>query len=45
MLTMAQCEVCEEKSYLVHDPMHIFFKFPRPVDRQIISESGLLPEV
>ncbi|KLO11030.1 hypothetical protein SCHPADRAFT_489279 [Schizopora paradoxa] len=39
------CEVCEEKSYLVHDPMHIFFKFPRPVDRQITSESGLLPDV
>ncbi|OCH91488.1 hypothetical protein OBBRIDRAFT_728644 [Obba rivulosa] len=31
------CSRCEERSYIVHDPMHVFFKLPRPVDRPLQS--------
>ncbi|KIK08918.1 hypothetical protein K443DRAFT_671967 [Laccaria amethystina LaAM-08-1] len=37
------CEACEAQSYLVHDPMHIFFKLPRPVQRPIQAPYALLP--
>jgi len=37
------CEQCEGRSHLLHDPMHVFFKLRRPVDRQIESQFGFLP--
>ncbi|KAI0079350.1 hypothetical protein K474DRAFT_1659161 [Panus rudis PR-1116 ss-1] len=37
------CENCEPRSYILHDPMHIFFKLPRPVDRPLESEFAILP--
>ncbi|EMD39291.1 hypothetical protein CERSUDRAFT_112939 [Gelatoporia subvermispora B] len=36
------CARCEERSYVVHDPMHIFFKLPRPVHRPLQSEYPML---
>ncbi|KAF8889281.1 hypothetical protein BD779DRAFT_1520749 [Infundibulicybe gibba] len=36
------CQDCEEKSHLVHDPNHIFFRLPRPVDRPLQSSSPLI---
>ncbi|KAH8102342.1 hypothetical protein DFH11DRAFT_1693024 [Phellopilus nigrolimitatus] len=38
-----QCANCEQRSYLLHDLMHIFFKLPRPVDRPIESQFAILP--
>ncbi|KAH8109254.1 hypothetical protein DFH11DRAFT_1691207 [Phellopilus nigrolimitatus] len=38
-----QCANCEQQSYLLHDPMHIFFKLPQPVDRPIESQFAILP--
>lgn len=29
------CSNCEERSYFHHDPSHVFFKLPRPVDRPL----------
>ncbi|KII87495.1 hypothetical protein PLICRDRAFT_55450 [Plicaturopsis crispa FD-325 SS-3] len=37
------CAACEARSYVVHDPMHLFFKIPRPVDRPLESAFALLP--
>ncbi|TFK39910.1 hypothetical protein BDQ12DRAFT_649491 [Crucibulum laeve] len=37
------CTNCEGRSYLVHDPMHIFFKLPRPVQRLLESAYPMLP--
>ncbi|KAF8967728.1 hypothetical protein BDZ97DRAFT_1802982 [Flammula alnicola] len=37
------CSNCEVRSYLVHDPMHIFFKLPRPVHRALESPFPMLP--
>lgn len=31
------------RSYIMHDPMHIFFKIPRPVHRPLESPFPLLP--
>lgn len=46
LLTVAyKCASCEERSYLLHDPMHSFFKLPRPVHRPIQSASGFLPKL
>ncbi|KAG6335268.1 hypothetical protein ID866_3824 [Astraeus odoratus] len=39
------CASCEERSYLLHDPMHSFFKLPRPVQRPLESSSGFLPKL
>ncbi|THH11311.1 hypothetical protein EW145_g737 [Phellinidium pouzarii] len=39
------CASCEERSYQLHDPMHIFFKLPRPIDRPIESQFRILPEL
>lgn len=39
----SQCSECEARSYAVHDPMHIFFKLPRPVDKPIEYDYALLP--
>ncbi|KDR80641.1 hypothetical protein GALMADRAFT_240994 [Galerina marginata CBS 339.88] len=37
------CSSCEPRSYLIHDPMHIFFKLPRPVYQQLESPFPMLP--
>ncbi|KAF8074927.1 hypothetical protein FPV67DRAFT_1475472 [Lyophyllum atratum] len=37
------CENCERRSYIIHDPMHIFFKLPRPVQRPIESSFSMVP--
>jgi len=39
------CSSCEARSYMVHDPMHIFFKLPRPVQNQLESPRPLIPEL
>ncbi|KAG9312852.1 hypothetical protein JVU11DRAFT_6283 [Chiua virens] len=39
------CASCEERSYMLHDPMHSFFKLPRPVHRPLQSCSGFLPKL
>ncbi|KZS94656.1 hypothetical protein SISNIDRAFT_549192 [Sistotremastrum niveocremeum HHB9708] len=39
------CSTCEPRSYLIHNPMHSFFKVVRPVDKQIESPLGFLPSV
>ncbi|KAI6149401.1 hypothetical protein BKA82DRAFT_128177 [Pisolithus tinctorius] len=39
------CTTCEERSYLLHDPMHSFFKLPRPVRRPLESSGGFLPKL
>ncbi|EKM81668.1 hypothetical protein AGABI1DRAFT_54553 [Agaricus bisporus var. burnettii JB137-S8] len=39
------CENCEARSHIIHDPMHIFFKLPRPVQRPIESTYPLLPQL
>lgn len=39
------CQNCEARSYQLHDPMHCFFKIPRPVDRKIQEDDALLPPV
>ncbi|KAG2110370.1 uncharacterized protein F5147DRAFT_690339 [Suillus discolor] len=39
------CQSCEQKSYAIHDPMHSFFKIPRPVNVQLESPSGFLPKL
>ncbi|KAF9006028.1 hypothetical protein BDQ17DRAFT_1277613 [Cyathus striatus] len=37
------CTECEMRSYIVHDPSHVFFKLPRPVQRPIASQAPFLP--
>jgi len=37
------CANCEERSYHHHDPSHVFFKLPRPVDRPLDSPQIILP--
>ncbi|KAK0189054.1 hypothetical protein F5146DRAFT_1057778 [Armillaria mellea] len=39
------CARCEEKSYQLHDPHHVFFKLPRPVDYPIESQFPLIPKL
>ncbi|THU92735.1 hypothetical protein K435DRAFT_758000 [Dendrothele bispora CBS 962.96] len=39
------CSSCEELSYKLHDPTHIFFKLPRPVDQRIADSRPLLPKL
>ncbi|KAF8623215.1 hypothetical protein AX15_006453 [Amanita polypyramis BW_CC] len=39
------CQICEERSYEVHNPNHVFFRLPRPVDRAIESPSPFLPKM
>lgn len=36
-----QCERCEARSYALHDPWHVFFKLPRPVDRPLVLQPPL----
>lgn len=42
-LTGDQCMECETRSYAVHDPMHVFFKLPRPVDIPLEVDYQMLP--
>ena len=37
----AQCERCEARSYALHDPWHVFFKLPKPVDQPLILQPPL----
>ncbi|EKM50674.1 uncharacterized protein PHACADRAFT_178406, partial [Phanerochaete carnosa HHB-10118-sp] len=37
------CTECDARSYAVHDPMHVFFKLPRPLDIPIDVDGPLLP--
>ncbi|KAF9561215.1 hypothetical protein CPC08DRAFT_801895 [Agrocybe pediades] len=37
------CSNCERNSYEIHDPMHVFFKLPRPVHRALESLFPMLP--
>ncbi|PCH36367.1 hypothetical protein WOLCODRAFT_108609 [Wolfiporia cocos MD-104 SS10] len=39
------CATCEERSYMIHDPMHVFIQFPRPLDRPLQVEVPLVPQV
>lgn len=39
------CTICEEQSYLLHDPMHSFFKLRRQVRRPLESSKGFLPKL
>ncbi|KAF9454221.1 hypothetical protein P691DRAFT_692748, partial [Macrolepiota fuliginosa MF-IS2] len=39
------CANCEIRSHIIHDPMHIFFKLPRPVQRPIECTYPLLPQL
>ncbi|KAJ3798913.1 hypothetical protein GGU11DRAFT_541888 [Lentinula aff. detonsa] len=39
------CSSCEKVSYTVHNPMHAFFKLPRPVDQPITSNIPMIPEL
>ncbi|KAF9245358.1 hypothetical protein BU15DRAFT_85673 [Melanogaster broomeanus] len=43
--TYSLCASCEERSYILHDPMHSFFKLPRPVHRSLESTSAFLPKL
>lgn len=43
VLIELQCSSCEPRSYLIHDPMHIFIKFPRPVHRLVEELLPILP--
>lgn len=42
-LPYSLCGNCEPRSYLVHDPKHIFLKLPKPVDNPIQSQYPLIP--
>lgn len=44
-LTLLQCASCEERSYLIHDPYHVFIKIPRPVDFPLEEQGPILPRV
>ncbi|KAL7421406.1 hypothetical protein Q5752_004291 [Cryptotrichosporon argae] len=37
------CSICELRSYRIHDPRHVFFKFDRPVHIPLQSAGPLLP--
>ncbi|KAJ3745401.1 hypothetical protein DFH05DRAFT_1017245 [Lentinula detonsa] len=39
------CSSCEKVSYTVHNPMHAFFKLPRPVDQPITSNIPMISEL
>lgn len=42
---LRQCAKCEENSYTMHDPGHVFFKLPRPVQRPLVSPFAFLPRL
>jgi hypothetical protein len=37
------CSICELRSYRIHDPRHVFFKFDRPVHVPLRSPHPFLP--
>ncbi|OSX64438.1 hypothetical protein POSPLADRAFT_1138078 [Postia placenta MAD-698-R-SB12] len=39
------CAHCEERSYILHDPFHVFFKFPRPLNRPLQVGRPLVPKL
>ncbi|EMD39284.1 hypothetical protein CERSUDRAFT_152382 [Gelatoporia subvermispora B] len=39
------CAQCEERSYVVHDRMHAFLKFHRPVENPLQLKRAILPVV
>ncbi|EIN09598.1 hypothetical protein PUNSTDRAFT_86034 [Punctularia strigosozonata HHB-11173 SS5] len=39
------CSTCELRSYAHHDPMHVFVKIPRPIDRPLELARPLLPRL
>ncbi|KAJ7625539.1 hypothetical protein FB45DRAFT_68258 [Roridomyces roridus] len=39
------CEHCEKDSYKMHDPMHVFFKLPRPVQKPLVWPYAFLPQL
>ncbi|GHJ88425.1 hypothetical protein NliqN6_4827 [Naganishia liquefaciens] len=39
------CSSCERTSYTVHDPMHVFIKFDRPVQFPLQSPLPILPSL
>ncbi|KAI0333845.1 hypothetical protein GY45DRAFT_1296185 [Cubamyces sp. BRFM 1775] len=39
--SISLCERCEARSYALHDPWHVFFKLPRPVDRPLVLQPPL----
>ncbi|KAI0629363.1 hypothetical protein C8Q77DRAFT_1143553 [Trametes polyzona] len=39
--SVSLCERCEARSYALHDPWHVFFKLPRPVDRPLVLQPPL----
>ncbi|KAJ7210554.1 hypothetical protein GGX14DRAFT_451130 [Mycena pura] len=44
-LSVNLCAHCEEHSYTMHDPSHVFFKLPRPVQQPLASHHGFLPKL
>ncbi|KAI0730655.1 hypothetical protein C8Q76DRAFT_766314 [Earliella scabrosa] len=39
--SVSLCERCEARSYALHDPWHVFFKLPKPVDQPLILQPPL----
>ncbi|OSD04772.1 hypothetical protein PYCCODRAFT_1406927 [Trametes coccinea BRFM310] len=39
--SVSLCERCEARSYALHDPWHVFFKLPRPLDRPLVLQPPL----
>nr|XP_031862268.1 uncharacterized protein CI109_002233 [Kwoniella shandongensis]KAA5529340.1 hypothetical protein CI109_002233 [Kwoniella shandongensis] len=37
------CSICELRSYRIHNPLHVFLKFDRPVHVPLISSQPILP--
>lgn len=42
---LIQCSICEKRSYVLHDAMHVFIRFPRPLDRPLRVDRPLLPRL
>lgn len=40
-----QCSTCEKRSYQIHDPMHVFLRFDRPVDFEVKARTPLFPNL
>ncbi|KAF7309003.1 hypothetical protein MKEN_01101200 [Mycena kentingensis (nom. inval.)] len=43
--SVSLCANCEARSYTMHDPSHVFFKLPRPVQEKISSFHPYLPKL
>jgi len=43
--SISLCAQCEERSYDLHNPYHVFFKLSRPVDHPISSEYPMIPNL